>query len=270
VLRANSAAEPVLPYPTKRQVGISAVIHQPYFLPWLGCFSKLCFCDVFVVLDNVHFTKQHFLDRTRIIDMHGQIAWLSLPTGQNLGRPIAEVGLRPPDPSFISRLLRTIKASYAKAFRFDLEWPFLENLLFSSFSKSPLTLLEIDLDLIGGIFARLGISPPRIVMASAISSARRPTERLAEITEALGITRLIIGAGRSQAVHDLRILRDTGVEILVQDYLTLHPQYSQSRRRRSEFIPGLSVLDSLFNVGAEAVRAFVSAERYRPVPLGAP
>ena len=43
--------------------GREGVLHLPYFLPWLGYFSKLAHCDVFVVLDAVHFTKRHYLDR---------------------------------------------------------------------------------------------------------------------------------------------------------------------------------------------------------------
>ena len=76
--------------------GSCAVVHQPYFFPWLGYLSKLCFCDIFVVLDNVYFTKRQYLDRTRIIDMHGDVSWLSLPTGQNFNRAICDVVLHPP------------------------------------------------------------------------------------------------------------------------------------------------------------------------------
>src|SRR5262245_3474840 len=102
----------------RRKVG---VIHQPYFAPWLGYFSKLSFCDVFVVLDRVQFTKRHFLDRTRITNMHGEVAWLSLPTGQNLRVPIADVHLRPPDARTGTRLLKTIESSYATAHYFEQE-----------------------------------------------------------------------------------------------------------------------------------------------------
>jgi hypothetical protein len=61
-----------------------------------------------------------------------------------------------------------------------------------------------------------------------------------------------------------------GVQILVQDYLALHPQYSQSRRRYATFMPGLSIVDALFNVGREALKEFVSAPRYTPAPVDLP
>jgi len=243
-----------------------AVIHQPYFLPWLGYFSKLAFCDLFVILDNVHYTKQHYLDRTRIVNMHGEIAWLSLPTGQNLGRDISQVKLRPPDTSYFSRLIQTVQASYAKALRFESEWPFVKTILTSSLETSP-NLLEVNLNLLQGVALHLGIPLPQIVLASTFSSARDATTRLTEVCAVLGITTLVVGGGRSQAVHDMRRLQSTGVQILTQDYLALHPQYSQSRRRYANFVPGLSILDALFNVGADSVRKFVSAPWYTPVPI---
>jgi hypothetical protein len=226
---------------------------------------------VFVVLDNVHYTKQHYLDRARIINMHGEVSWLSLPTGQNLGRTIADVTLRPPNSSSIQNLIRTIQGSYAKALQFEIEWPFIERLLRSSLSKPAATLLEIDIALVEGLLAHLRIPLPRIIMASAISTAcGGPTQRLTEISQALGIKTLITGAGRSGAVHDMRALQEAGVEILVQDYAALHPRYSQSRRRRAVFVPGLSVIDALFNVGVDAVKTFLSDSRYAPVLASSP
>lgn len=221
---ARSGPSPRLDTQSHRKVG---VIHQPYFLPWLGYFSKLCFCDVFVVLDRVHFTKRHLLDRTRITNMHGQIAWLSLPTGQNLATPIAEVRLRPPDNKATSRLIRTIEVSYATALRFEPEWPFVEKLLGSNLGGDPPLLLSLNVNLLSGLLAHVGISPPRIVMASSVTQVEGTTTRFVEICERLGITNLVIGTAQSHVVHDLDKLRALGVKIFVQDYLRLHPVYSR-------------------------------------------
>jgi hypothetical protein len=32
-------------------------IHQPNYLPWLGCFYKMANCDIFVLLDDVLHSK---------------------------------------------------------------------------------------------------------------------------------------------------------------------------------------------------------------------
>lgn len=245
----------------------TAVIHQPYFLPWLGYFSKLSFCDVFVVLDNVNFTKQHYLDRTKIVDMHGDVTWLSLPAGQNFEVPIRNVALQPPDSRSMQKIIDTVRTSYSKALKFDLEWPYLEQLFTTCFLRPELMLLDINMSLITGLLNRLGIPIPRTVFASEITTARDPTARLCDICDALEITDLLIGAGRSRVVHDLDSLRRHRVSIRIQDYTAMHPIYSQSRRRFSGFVSGLSIVDALLNVGSNGVRTFVSDERYSPAFL---
>lgn len=249
----------------RRRVG---VIHQPYFLPWLGYFSKLAFCDVFVLLDNVEFTKGHYLDRARVINMHGEIVWLSLPTGQNLAVAINQVRLRPPDSYYLTKLIRTLAVSYATAQRFEDEWPFLEGLLSSAFSSSNGSLIDISLELIIGLLDRLQLARPVLVRASAITTASDPTERLLDICRAIELTDIVVGSGRSRSVHDFPRLVANGVHLQVQDYLAVHPQYSQARRRQRPFQPGLSVIDALLNVGFEETRRFVSDNRYTPTPLG--
>src|SRR5664279_3360690 len=104
-----------------------AVIHQPYFIPWLGYFSKLAHSDVFIVLDNVYFRKRHFLDRTKIINMHGQPTWLSLPTGDNYATSISNVTTHGNKCVYINTIIRTIEYSYARAKHYRTEWPRLRN-----------------------------------------------------------------------------------------------------------------------------------------------
>ena len=42
-------------------------IHQPNFLPWLGYFDKIVRADVFVILDNVQFSRGTLVNRVRVI-----------------------------------------------------------------------------------------------------------------------------------------------------------------------------------------------------------
>lgn len=54
-------------------------IHQPEHLPWLGFFHKMAFCDVYVLLDNVQFTKNNYQNRNRLIDEKGTVYWSTVP-----------------------------------------------------------------------------------------------------------------------------------------------------------------------------------------------
>ena len=53
-------------------------IHQPMYLPWLGLFDRILKCDLFILLDNVPYSKNYFLNRNKIKTANGPV-WLSIP-----------------------------------------------------------------------------------------------------------------------------------------------------------------------------------------------
>ena len=52
--------------------------HQPNFLPWLGYLHKAAQADVFVLADDVQYTKHGFINRNRVRTSQGW-QWLTVP-----------------------------------------------------------------------------------------------------------------------------------------------------------------------------------------------
>ena len=65
-------------------------IHQPEHMPWLGFFEKFLRADVFVVLDDVQFSKGDFQNRNRVKGREGAL-WLTVPVAHRFGQKINEV-----------------------------------------------------------------------------------------------------------------------------------------------------------------------------------
>ena len=65
-------------------------IHQPQYLPWLGYFDKADRADIFVLLDNVQYTKNDWQNRNKIRTSQGA-QWLTVPIISNLGQKISDV-----------------------------------------------------------------------------------------------------------------------------------------------------------------------------------
>jgi hypothetical protein len=242
-------------------------IHQPYFIPWLGYFSKLAFADIYVVLDNVDFRKRHYFDRTRIVNMHGEIKWLSLPVGQNYRMKCRDVYVNLPDNLYVDKIIKTIELSYAKSKFFNNEWSELHYAL-----KQPLisssNLIDINLTIIKNILQVLGLAMPKIYLASTLTdNCDDPTERIISICKVLNSKSVIVGKGMSLMVHDWRKIASEGVNLYMQDYLDRHPVYDQYRRKRAGFQRGLSIIDAIFNVGRNNTKEFLINETYRPVLL---
>ena len=52
--------------------------HQPAFLPWPGYFDKINKADVFVILDDVQFERNSFVNRN-LIKINDRALWLTIP-----------------------------------------------------------------------------------------------------------------------------------------------------------------------------------------------
>ena len=116
--------------------GMYTTVHQPYFLPWMGFFSKLIYSDYYVVLDDVHFRKRHYLDRSKIINMKGEPEWVNVPVGENFGKKIKDVTIRKENLGYMKKIVRTIEYSYAKSEFYKSDWGELKELLLISSATS--------------------------------------------------------------------------------------------------------------------------------------
>jgi len=230
----------------------------------LGYFSKLAFSDVFVILDNVNFRKRHFFDRTKIVNMHGEIRWLSLPVGEKFKNKCNEVQLSPPDDKYIDKIIKTIEYSYAKASYFKEEWPYLNKLIENTLLRNK-NLVDINKAIINGILYLLDINLTKIYLSSLLTNESDATNRILAICRNIGADSIIIGTGKSLDVHDWEIIRREGINIFVQDYLSIHPVYKQVRRQRLTFEKGLSMVDTILNVGKETTRNFITNKVFEPI-----
>ena len=52
--------------------------HQPAYLPWLGLLHKAALADTFVLMDNVQFEKDSFVNRNKLRSPEGW-RWLTVP-----------------------------------------------------------------------------------------------------------------------------------------------------------------------------------------------
>ena len=57
----------------------TAVVMQPYFIPYAGYFRLFAVSDIFVILDCVQFPRRGWVHRNRLLDRAGNMQWLTLP-----------------------------------------------------------------------------------------------------------------------------------------------------------------------------------------------
>jgi hypothetical protein len=225
-------------------VSLTAAVHQPNYLPWLGWFHKLAAADVFVYLDAVQYPRgRSFAARNRIKTPNG-VAWLTVPVSVPKGREgkatYREVELA--EPRWREKHLRTVETSYARAPHFD---DVLE--LYRTGLEAGETLLEVNLALLEGFADYLGIATRRVVLSELLPEFGRKTELIVDACRALGADEYLSGSGGGTDYNDEEQLAEEGIALRYDAFEPApYPQLW------GDFEPGLSALDALMNCGPAA------------------
>jgi hypothetical protein len=233
--------------------GLTVVaIHQPNFLPWLGWFDKLARADVFVLLDHVQFPRTSrgtYVNRVKLL-VSGKESWVTAPIVRSTGsvQRIDEVRV---DDSQLWRekLLRTVEHNYRRAGAFDEVFPLLRETLEQPTDR----LAELNEQGVRRIARALGLDESKLVRSSSLDASSHATDLLIELTKAVGGTTYLAGNLAGATYQEDEKFAQAGIELRYQRFE--HPWY---QRRVEPFVPGLSILDPLLNVGTEGTRALLT------------
>ncbi|MCA1612551.1 MAG: WbqC family protein [Acidobacteria bacterium] len=222
-------------------------IHQPEYLPWLGYFEKMLRADVFVLLDNVQFSKGDFHNRTRIKGAAGA-QWLSVPVHAGSSATIG--GVEVAGHSWEAKHWRSLVSSYSRA-AFFREWAAeFEAFYRQSFAR----LIDYNVGALELLARAFGLRQ-NWVMASRLKAGGRKSELVLNICRELGADTYYSGRSGSTYLSWEEFER-AGIEIKVQEFR--HPVYEQLFTDGNGFTPNLSAIDLLFNcgpAGRELIRA---------------
>ncbi len=214
-------------------------IHQPDHLPWAGFFEKMLRADVFVILDDVQFSRGDFQNRNRVKGPAGA-QWLTVPTVHRFPRKINEVEIA--GDGWQSKHWKTIVSCYARAKHFETFCGELEELYLRPWER----LSDFNVAAIELLARSFGIVK-KWVQASELGAHGRKSELVLNICKTLGASSYYSGRAGLDYL-DKEAFERAGVEIIYQSFN--HPVYEQLFMKEQGFIPNLSALDMLFNCGA--------------------
>ncbi len=212
-------------------------IHQPNFFPWLGYFYKIAHSDMFVVLDDVQYTKNSYINRSQIKTPQGCF-WLTIPVHRSLSTKINEI-----DTSQLpwkEKCIKTLESFYKKAPYF---MTYKEEVFFL-LSQQYSSMADLNIVLIKYMCSVFDIKTP-FFMASTLSSNLKSDDRLIELIEHLKGNVYLSGLG-GQNYQLEKKFEDKRIKLVYSSFK--HPIYPQLW---GEFEKGLSALDFLFNCGAD-------------------
>lgn len=211
-------------------------------MPWLGFFEKLLRADVFVLLDDVQFSKGDFQNRNRVKGQGGA-QWLTVPVAQKFGQKINEVEIA--GDAWRAKHWKTLRSCYARAAHFEE----FANHFEEFYARTWTNLSELNVEAIR-VLARSFKVEKEFVFSSTLDAVGQKSELVLNICKAVGATRYYSGKAGG-AYLDAEAFRRAGVEIVVQEFG--HPVYEQLFMKGQGFVPNLSAVDLLFNLGAEGL-----------------
>jgi hypothetical protein len=217
---------------------------QPYFLPYLGYFQLIAAVEVFVVYDNIKYTKKGWINRNRFLRGGADVTF-TVPL--KAGSDHLDVIERQLAPTYDrEHLMQQIRGAYLRAPHFAETFRLLERVVHYSEEN----LFRYVLHSLREICAYLEISTPLLVSSEVPADHKlRAQNRVLAICEALRATTYVNPPG-GRELYDAPSFAARGIklEFLVPS-IDPYPQFSEP------FVPALSIVDVLmFNSRAD-VRA---------------
>lgn len=221
-------------------------IHQPNFLPWFGYFHKLAYSDMFIFFDDVQYPRgKTFISRVKINMQNGE-HWITVPIkGKSELLPIQNIPLT--NGPYLKKIARTLEVTYKKTPYFQEVYDCVSLHLLDQ----PPSLCALNISLITAIVNRLGLAT-RLVRSSELGcTGHEGEDKILCLLKAVKAITYISGKGAGSNRHiDEGHFAKEGIRLVWQSFD--HPIYPQLFG--GIFIPNLSIVDMLFNLGFDQTR----------------
>ena len=221
---------------------MKAAIHQPQYFPYPGFFHKLSLADIFVIMDDAQYDKR-FTNRNKIIYPKGWL-WLTVPINKTQKfEPNMKIEINNNMP-WKEVHWKRLQFSYNNSKFFNLYKNYFKDL----YAKEWTNLFDLNLETLKQVIYWLGLKVD-IVRESELNVSTASTQRLIDVCKAVGADTYVAGSG-SKDYMDEKLFERNGLNLQYQSY---SPAYYQQHLSK-EFIPDLSIIDMLANVGPESIR----------------
>lgn len=215
-------------------------ILQSNYIPWKGYFDLINMVDVFVLYDDMQYTRRDWRNRNKIKTAQGT-QWLSVPVVVK-GKYFQKIDeTKVSDKSWAVKHWRSIVQNYSKTRYFEDYKDKFEALYLSMQEEEYLS--NINYRFIININEILGIKT-EILWSSDFELAEGKTERLMNICRDLEAGEYISGPAAKDYM-DISIFDEAGIKVSWMDY----SNYAEYNQLYPPFEHSVSILDLIFNEG---------------------
>jgi hypothetical protein len=222
-------------------------VMQPYFLPYIGYFQLVAAVDLFVIYDNIKYTKKGWINRNRLL-VGGADKVFTLPLRS--GSDAEHVRERFLAEDFEPRkLLDQLRGAYRSAPEFDRVFPLLERIL----QHPDRNLFGFIRHALEVVCSELGVRTEiRVSSSIDIDHSLRHQDKVLALCEATSATTYVNAIGGTE-LYSAEAFAARGIELrFIRARPLEYPQFGQP------FVPWLSIVDVMMFNPPQRVRDLVA------------
>jgi hypothetical protein len=228
---------------------MKVAIMQPYFLPYIGYFQLINAVDIFVIYDNIQYSKKGWINRNRIL-VNGKAEYLSLPLKKDSDYlQIKDRYLADSWYNERSKMLNKVQEAYRKAPFFEPTFTVLQQIL----SCESINLFEFLFYSIHCINNYLAINTHLVISSTLpIDHSLRSQYKVMALCKELGATKYINPIG-GKALYDANEFSDNKIELAF-----LKSKDIVYQQEKEHFIPDLTILDVMMFNSPDTIREYLN------------
>ena len=217
-------------------------VMQPYFLPYAGYYQLISSVDIFVVYDNIKYTKKGWINRNRFLQ-NGTDALFTLPL-KNDSDSLDICDRELTDGFEKDKFLRKFEGSYRSAKYFEQTFGLLSRIV--QFEEK--NLFKFILNSLEETCRYLGISTKIMVSSSIdINHQLQAQDKVLALCTALGAKKYVNAIGGVE-LYSREKFRDRGIELCF-----IRPQIRDYLQFSNAYIPSLSIIDMMMFLAIDDV-----------------
>lgn len=227
---------------------MKAAIMQPYFFPYIGYFQLIASVDIFIVYDNIKYTKKGWINRNRILQ-NGKDVIFSLPIKKD--SDYLDVCERELAKDFNpGKLLNKLKSAYRRAPFFDQTFQLIEQIL----QYEDKNLFRFLHDSIVRTCEHLGFTTQiRNSSSIAVDHNLKNQDKVLSLCEAVGASTYVNAFGGME-LYSKNTFLEKGLKLkFIKSKPFVYAQFDNA------FVPWLSIIDVMMFNSIDAIKACLNS-----------
>ena len=229
--------------------------HQPQFFPHLSFFEKIATVDSYVCLDKLKYSRHSYQTRNKIkIDSDTGWAWIFVPLKKNDNNYNFDDYFIDYSFDWKKKHLKSFLLAYSKAKYFEEIFEDIKKI----YLKDHLTLKDIVIDVIYYGIKAFNIKTEFIMYSELLNKGFKPKQSkglwVLELAKYLQADEFLFGQNAINylTASDKEAFKKNNIKDVYQNY-----DFKQYPQLHGSFVPALSFVDLLFNIGKEDASKFL-------------